>query len=126
MESIYVYAVAVLDGLTCRVYPPSVAAPNKMSPTAVVDIPLILRLSVFTSNVMLSSFTLRVLPDLLNASPATICPAPENCAKLKFVVSSVIGLFVVRTYPLSAPAVPSSTNTNNPEVTSAEVFASQI
>ena len=54
------------------VYPAFDAAPMSKSPTAVAEIPLIRRASEFTSTVILSSFTLRVFPDLERASPATI------------------------------------------------------
>ena len=112
------------EGFTSRVYPPFVAAPMSKSPTAVAVIPLIRKLSLLTCNVILSSFTCRVFPDLERASPAVICPAPENCTKVRLVVSRVIVSFVVSTKPLSPFTVPSSTKQNIPAVTSAEVFAS--
>jgi hypothetical protein len=55
---------------------------------------------------------------------AEYVPAPENCANVSAVVLRVIGLFVVNTQPVLSFVVPSSMNTNIPDVTSALVFAS--
>ena len=60
------------------------------------------------------------------ASPATICPAPENCVNASEVEPTVIVPSVVNTNPWSAFAVPSSTNTNIPAVTSDEASASVV
>jgi len=59
-----------------------------------------------------------VLPVLVKPAPAAICPAPENCSNVMFVVPSVGVPLCVATYPLSAFAVPSSTKVNAPPVTS--------
>ncbi len=66
------------EGFVKEVYPALLACPTSKSPTAVAVTPFILRVSELTSKVILSSFTFKVFPDLVNASPAVICPAPEN------------------------------------------------
>jgi hypothetical protein len=55
-----------------------------------------------------------MLPVLVRPAPAVICPAPVNWVKLSPVVPRVMGPSVVRMNPLSAAAVPSSTNVNSP------------
>ena len=82
-------------------------------------------MSELTSIVLLSSFTFKVFPDLLKASPAITCPAPENCTTGIAVVPKLEGVpSCVKTNPLSPFTVPSSTNTNVPPVSSAATFAS--
>ena len=73
---------------------------------------------------MLSIFADIVVPDLERPVPASTAPATENCVNVKSVLSSVIVSLVVNTYPWSAFAVHYSTNTNKPDVTSAETLAS--
>ena len=105
-------------------YPPfAPPEPRIISPVAVVVTPLIFTVSLAICNV-LPTFTLSVVPDLERPSPASTAPAPENCVNVNAVLSRVMSSFVVSTYPWSAFAVPSSTNTNKPEVTSALALAS--
>ena len=67
-----------------------------------------------------------VLPVFVKPAPAEIWPAPENCSKVILVVPSVGVPFVVRTKPLSAFAVPSSTKVNAPPVSSEAASASGV
>ena len=94
------------------------------SPVAVVEMPFILNASPLIAIDILSSFTLRVFPDLSKPSPATICPAPENCVNVSAVEPTVIVPSVVNTYPLSAFAEPCSTKKNAPPEISAFASAS--
>ena len=63
--------------------------------------------------------TSRVLPFFVSATPALICPAPENWVNASEVLPTVIGSFVVSTHAESAFTEPSETNVNRPDVTSA-------
>ena len=54
--------------------------------------------------------TSSVLPVLVRPAPEVIWPAPENCAQVTAVVPSVPPWSAVQTQPVSALAVPCSTN----------------
>ena len=87
--------------------------------------PLICKVSEFISIEVSSTFTEIVLPDLANPTPATTCPAPENCVKVRPSVPSVADPVTFdKTKPASALVEPSSTKVNSPPVTSALESAS--
>ena len=68
--------------------------------------------------------TLSVLPLFDMPVPAMICPAPENCVKVRSETPRVIEPVVVSTQPEEALRVPSVMKVNMPDVTSASVSAS--